>query len=59
MMDSALTCIAVSVFNLAVGKGLIIGDTVAISNPFLQYHCVNTETQVFNGIRQFFNYTYC
>ncbi|XP_065676651.1 tetratricopeptide repeat protein 5-like isoform X1 [Hydra vulgaris] len=48
MMDSALSCIAVSVFNLAVEKGLIVGDTVAISNPFVQDHNVTTETQIFS-----------
>ncbi|VVC37052.1 Tetratricopeptide repeat,Protein of unknown function DUF2654,Tetratricopeptide repeat-containing [Cinara cedri] len=35
MVDKELTCIAVSVYNLAQGKGPIIGDSVAIPEPYL------------------------
>lgn len=55
LIDSAGNCIAVSVFNLAVGKGMIVGDAVAIPEPFCQLHEVKTdegkETIVFQSIR--------
>nr|CAD7416820.1 unnamed protein product [Timema poppensis] len=35
MLDKAETCVAVTVYNLAQGKGVIIGDTVAIPEPYL------------------------
>lgn len=35
MVDKQGTCVAVSVFNLAEGKGVIIGDSVAIPEPFV------------------------
>jgi len=35
LVDSEGTCVAVSVYNQAGGKGVIIGDTVAIPDPFL------------------------
>lgn len=35
MVDSSGVCIAVSVFNLADGKGVIIGDSVAIPEPYV------------------------
>lgn len=35
MVDKQKTCVAVTVFNLADGKGVIIGDSVAIPEPFV------------------------
>jgi hypothetical protein len=35
MADKEETCMAVTVYNLAQGKGVIIGDTVAVPEPFL------------------------
>ena len=35
MIDSSSQCIAVTLYNLAPGKGVIIGDSVAICEPFL------------------------
>lgn len=35
MVDKVGTCVAVTVFNLADGKGVIIGDCVAIPEPFV------------------------
>lgn len=35
LVDSKGTCCAVTVYNLAEGKGMIIGDTVAIAEPYL------------------------
>jgi len=43
LIDSSGKCIAVSVFNLAVGKGMIVGDSVAIPEPFVQLHEVTVE----------------
>ncbi|XP_068083092.1 tetratricopeptide repeat protein 5 [Anabrus simplex] len=34
MIDKAETCVAVTVYNLAQGKGVIIGDAVAIPEPY-------------------------
>jgi len=38
LVDASGRCIVVSVFNLAVGKGMIVGDSVAIPEPFVQHH---------------------
>lgn len=35
MVDKEGTCIAVTIFNLADGKGVIIGDSVAIPEPYV------------------------
>lgn len=35
IVDKVGTCVAVTVFNLAEGKGVIIGDSVAIPEPFV------------------------
>lgn len=35
MVDKEGSCVAVTVFNLAEGKGVIIGDSVAIPEPFM------------------------
>lgn len=43
LIDSTSNCIAVSVFNLAVGKGMIVGDSVAIPEPFIQNHEVELD----------------
>lgn len=34
MVDKYGSCVAVSVFNLADGKGVIIGDSIAIPEPY-------------------------
>lgn len=34
-MDKQGTCVVVSIFNLSSGKGVIIGDSVAIPEPFV------------------------
>jgi len=53
LMDSAGDCIVASVFNLAVGKGMIIGDSIAIPEPFVQINEVTlTDEQItFKSIR--------
>lgn len=35
LVDKELSCIVVSVYNLAQGRGPIIGDSVAIPEPYL------------------------
>ncbi|XP_057657747.1 tetratricopeptide repeat protein 5-like [Diorhabda carinulata] len=35
MVDKDGTCVVVTIFNLAAGKGVIIGDSVAIAEPFV------------------------
>lgn len=35
MVDKDAVCVAVTIFNLAEGKGVIIGDSVAIPEPFV------------------------
>jgi len=34
LIDKDETCVAVTVYNLAQGKGVIIGDSVAIPEPY-------------------------
>lgn len=36
-MDKELSCVVVSVYNLAQGRGPIIGDSVAIPEPYLTH----------------------
>jgi hypothetical protein len=45
-MDSSGECIALSVFNIAVDKGLLLGDTVAIPEPFLQNNQASFDDEV-------------
>ena len=35
-MDAAGTCFPVTLYNLKAGYGVVVGDTVAIPEPFLQ-----------------------
>jgi len=36
LLDKTSTCFAVTVYNMADGQGVKIGDSVAIAEPFLQ-----------------------
>ena len=45
-MDSNSDCILLNVFNLAVGKGLLLGDTVAVPEPFVQINNVSVDNEV-------------
>lgn len=38
MVDEEKTCMAVTLYNLAKGKGVTVGDSVAIPEPFLTHH---------------------
>lgn len=46
MVDKELLCMVVSVYNLAQGKGPIIGDSVAIPEPYMSYTDVTYKNQV-------------
>lgn len=46
MVDKEETCIAVTLYNLAKGKGVIIGDSVAIPEPYLTHVHVKSEESV-------------
>jgi hypothetical protein len=38
IIDEEKTCVAVTLYNLAKGKGVSIGDSVAIPEPYLIQH---------------------
>lgn len=42
-VDEAATCFAVTIYNLAEGRGFIVGDTVVIPEPFV--HSVHVKYQ--------------
>lgn len=48
MVDKEETCIAVTLYNLAKGKGVIIGDSVAIPEPYLTHVHVKSEESDFS-----------
>lgn len=37
MVDEEKTCTAVTIYNLAEGRGVTVGDSVAIPEPFLTH----------------------
>lgn len=45
-MDKNEDCVAVSVFNLAIGKGVIVGDSVALPEPYLEEVNLQLDEQV-------------
>ncbi|XP_049765526.1 tetratricopeptide repeat protein 5-like [Schistocerca cancellata] len=53
MVDKVETCIAVTVYNFAKGKGVIIGDSVAIPEPYLTKVSVETKDAkyFYNSVR--------
>lgn len=46
MVDDEETCLPVTVYNIAQGSGVKIGDSVAIPEPYLQNVKVNHKNQV-------------
>jgi hypothetical protein len=36
MVDAEKNCVAVTMYNLKAGTGVIIGDTVAVAEPFME-----------------------
>ncbi|XP_033113098.1 tetratricopeptide repeat protein 5-like [Anneissia japonica] len=46
LIDSEGTCFAVNIFNIAQGQGVIIGDSVAIPEPFVMYHEFHASDKV-------------
>ncbi|XP_055947942.1 tetratricopeptide repeat protein 5-like [Argiope bruennichi] len=53
MIDEEETCFCVNVYNMVQGKGVIIGDSVAIYQPFLQHFnfTFQDKTFAFSSIR--------
>lgn len=56
-MDAKSTCVAVTVYNLADGKGVIIGDSVGIPEPYVTHHKFNFEEKVLKNT--FYNFPMC
>ena len=46
LTDKNSKCIAVNLYNLAPGKGVIIGDSVAIAEPFFSTINLDIKDQV-------------
>ena len=46
IVDKDETCVGVTVYNLACGQGVIIGDVVAIPEPNLTQHDIHFKDQV-------------
>lgn len=46
MVDDEETCLPVTVYNIAQGSGVKIGDSVSIPEPYLQNVKVNHKNQV-------------
>ena len=46
LTDKNSKCIAVNLYNLAPGKGVIIGDSVAIAEPFFSTVNLDIKDQV-------------
>ncbi|XP_075235210.1 tetratricopeptide repeat protein 5-like isoform X2 [Lycorma delicatula] len=53
MMDKEQTVVSVTVYNLAQGTGVIIGDSVAVPEPYLTHFSFNFSGKdfKFNGLR--------
>lgn len=49
-MDSEKTCVAVTVYNLAKGRGVTVGDTVVIPEPFLTHQSFSFASNVSHTI---------
>ena len=46
MVDGNESSMVITVYNLAQGKGVLIGDYVAIPEPYLSHICINFENKV-------------
>lgn len=46
MVDEEKTCMAVTLYNLAQGKGVTVGDSVAIPEPFVIHHRFSYKNNV-------------
>jgi len=45
MVDRCEMCVAVTVYNLAQGKGVLIGDYVAIPEPYMSHINIEFENK--------------
>ena len=48
MIDRTGQCLAVTLYNLSPGKGVIIGDSVAIAEPFFTKINLNHKNQAYS-----------
>lgn len=46
VIDKEGQCIPVTVFNMAAGAGFVVGDTIAIPEPFVQLTDFTVEEKV-------------
>ena len=53
LTDKSSNCVAVNLYNLAPGKGVIIGDSVAISDPELKRIDVQVKDEVSKQLTAF------
>ena len=51
MVDQEGTCVSVTIYNIAPGYGVKIGDSVAIPEPFVQDVDVQYKDKVSGGDR--------
>jgi len=60
MTDGKGFCFAVNLYNLSPGKGVIIGDAVAIPEPFFERIRVRNESKSieFSLVREFFTHNF-
>lgn len=46
LVDAKANCMVVTLYNLADGKGVIIGDSIAIPEPFVTHQKFNYDDKV-------------
>lgn len=49
MVDSENHCVPVTIYNMALGSGFAVGDSVAIPEPFCEETDFTENEQVFAG----------
>lgn len=47
MVDSENHCVPITIYNMALGRGFAVGDSVAIPEPFCQETDFTENEQVF------------
>ena len=50
MVDAEGTCFAVNIYNIAQGQGTIIGDSVAVPEPYVQSNDFEFDKKVSNSL---------
>lgn len=54
LMDAEKNCVAVTVYNLAKGRGVTVGDTVVIPEPYLTHQSFSFKENVSLFLNFFF-----